>query len=147
MWKRGVFEAVEDETVAVPRAEPRAKRAPRRWRATAAIASALALTIASLATNRVQIQSVGAAMLRDLMQSETVAPARVFFEIPPGTEIRIDGGGPLAMPVDQPLKLAPGRHRFVFDHPEHGRARHFVELRVGEEQRLRNVFGEGTISP
>ena len=58
------------------------------------------------------------------------------------TEVRIDGGAPLSMPIEQPLELSPGRHRVVFDHPEHGRIRHFVELRVGEERWLRDVFGE-----
>jgi len=141
MWNRGVFETAEDETVALKRAEPRPKRAAKRWRTAAVGASVLALTIGSLVTNRVQIETVGVAMVLDLLRSDRITPALVFLEIPQGTEVRVDGGKPLAMPVVEPLELAPGRHRIVFDHPEHGHARRFVELAVGEQQRLRNVFG------
>ena len=146
LWKRGVFEASGDETVALPRAEARPRPAKPRWRAAMVGATALALVAGSLVTNRVEVKSfeiatIGIATLRGLLQNAPIASASVRFEIPPNTEVRIDGGAPLPMPVAQPVELAPGRHRFVFDHSEHGRIRHFVELRGGEERWLRDVFG------
>ncbi len=142
LWKRGVFEASGDETVAVPRAEARPKRAAPRWRATAVTATVLALAAGSLVSNRVEIRTVGISTVRGLLRNEPVPSARLGFAVPPNTEVRIDGGAPLPMPIEQPLELSPGRHRVVFDHAEHGRMRHFVELRVGEERWLRDVFGE-----
>ena len=145
LWKRGVFETSRDETATVPRPELRSKPAARRWRVATLGALALALAVGSLVSNRVEIGAVTIAGVRGLLQNEPVAPARVYFKVPLDTEVRIDGGAPLPTPIAQPLELSPGRHRVVFDHPERGRMRHFVDLRVGEEKWLRDVFGESAI--
>lgn len=144
LWKRGVFEVSKDETIALPHAGARPKSTPRRWRGKTLVAIAVAAVAGSLVTNHLSTDPVASAVekVRALLHREPVAPARFSFDVPSGTEVRIDGGAALPVPIAQPLELSPGRHRVVFDHPDHGRMRHFVDLEVGEERHLGDVFGE-----
>ena len=68
------------------------------------------------------------------------APARVRFIAYPWAEIRIDGETSFLTPRANPIDLAPGRHRVVFEHPTFGREEVTVKLDPGQERIVRHVF-------
>ncbi len=140
LWQRGVFESTEDETVAVVR--PEVPRQPRthRWIRVALGSAALALIAGLGITNRIEVNQLALSKIYAVLTRTTTESGRLFLDIPLDTEVRIDGGAPLPTPLVQPLELAPGKHRAVFDHLELGRVRHSFELQSGAELHLRDVF-------
>jgi hypothetical protein len=69
-------------------------------------------------------------------------PALVRFVVWPWAEVRIEGQDSFVTPRAEPVALAPGTHRIVFEHPTYGRAEYTVELAAGEQRQLRHVFEE-----
>lgn len=143
LWKRELFDAADDATVVVPRPAP-ARRAPRgRFRWAFASGTGLALAGLALATNRIDVQSLPIPQqLIDSVKRSVAQSATLRFEIPPDTEVRIDDRAPLVAPLREPVELAAGTHRVVYDHSDFGRIRRSVDLEAGKTHVERNVFAK-----
>lgn len=50
----------------------------------------------------------------------------------PGAKLSVDGGEPMALPLNKPLRMAPGAHAFVVTAPEHDDAKEEITLEGGK---------------
>jgi serine/threonine-protein kinase len=165
MWERKVFEASAEETAAMKKKARRrpvtreARVSKLRW---AIAASATAAVVAgSLGRNRVEIskpdlahtlqvgREVGAAVgdrLRELPERarrlSQLHSGRVSFELPAGTEVRVDGQAPLVTPQREPLALAPGLHGVEFRHPQLGQLRRTLVVSADQLLSVRDPIAD-----
>ncbi len=159
MWERVVFEASEEETAALERplrrraAVREARVAKIRW--AIAASALLAATAGSLGSNRIELRrpelaelgrvgrEVGAAVGERIRALPLHAQAgRVRFELPAGTEVRVDGQSALVLPQRAPLELAAGLHGVEFRHPELGQIRRTLVVRAGREHFVRDALAD-----
>jgi tRNA A-37 threonylcarbamoyl transferase component Bud32 len=131
LWERGVFVAEGDETgVSRP-----ARRNPRRPVRALAVAAVCLGVLAGVGLVRVSDFPTGAAL--DAIAEPS---AQIRLRIDPATEVRIDDGPLLALPVDGAVEVAPGSHRVHFRHPELGTSVREVVVAPGQAIEIEAIY-------
>jgi serine/threonine-protein kinase len=142
LWERKVFQVEANATERAQPAPQAERRTSRRLGWAAAIAGCAVVLAGLGAVGFEAVPSVLAlpTALRELAHGSPEAPARVSFEAPAQTAIRIDGGPPFRTPRPEPVELTPGIHHVTFQHPVFGTSERRIEVVSGREQRVAHVF-------
>jgi serine/threonine-protein kinase len=75
-----------------------------------------------------------------------IEPAEIRLVATPWARVTIDDRPGFDTPRAAPLKLAPGRHVVVFEHPTYGRFETVLDLAPGENRVVRHAFDEENAS-
>ncbi len=167
LWQRGVL-AVVDETTAprpIPQTTPGAAGLSPRLKPAATAAAILAgvatlvLVVGHLGSRAPERPSerpaaaaaaAAAAEMRAAPSRAKLAPAakpappagRVRVVAWPWAQVRIGEAAPFFTPRADPVLVAPGTHKVVFEHSRFGRAEQTIEVRPGQELVVRHDFVE-----
>jgi len=152
LWERDAVCSTNGTTTRRP--APRPRRGPARWRRgfIPALGSAAALVLVGVLqlAGTIPREESGAAdpdATASIATEPSTVPvaaesASIRFVAYPWALVRIGEDLEFHTPRAEPVRLAAGLHRLVFEHPTYGHAEYDLEVTVGEERVVRHVFQE-----